>query len=70
MLQEPAAPQHGQVCNSGRNPAMKESKRTFDEVLIRISLQNREFSLIIVNVGGAGASRVGCDPGKGRHAGV
>lgn len=38
--------------------------------LIRISLQNREFSLIIVNVGGAGASRVGCDPGKGRHAGV
>lgn len=49
---------------------MKESKRTFDEVFIRISLQNREFSLIIVNVGGAGASRVGCDPGKGRHTGV
>ena len=35
---------------------MKESNRYLDEVFIRISLQNREFSRIIVYVGGAGAS--------------
>ena len=49
---------------------MKESNRVFDEVFMRISLQNREFSLIIVYVGGAGASRVGHDPVYGRHTGV
>ena len=37
---------------------------------MRISLQNREFSLIIVYAGGAGASRVGYDPVYGRHTGV
>ncbi len=41
---------------------MKESNRAFDEVFMRISLQNREFSLIIVYVSGAGASRLGHDP--------
>lgn len=51
-------------------PAMKESKRDFDEDLIRISLQKREFSLIIVYVSDAKATGVGHDPGKGRHAGV
>ena len=49
---------------------MKESKRAFDELFMRISLQNREFSLIIVYVGGAGASRVGYDPVYGRHTGM
>ena len=49
---------------------MKESNRAFDEVFMRISLQNREFSLIIVYVGGAGASRVGHDPVYGRHTGM
>ncbi|MEY8484831.1 hypothetical protein AALD74_23850, partial [Lachnospiraceae bacterium 48-21] len=39
--------QQGQVCSSGQNPSMKESNRTLDEVFKRISLQNREFSLII-----------------------
>jgi len=37
---------------------------------MRISLQNREFSLIIVYGGGAGASQMGHDPVYGRHAGV
>ena len=49
---------------------MKEPNRTFDEHFMRISLQNREFSLIIVYVGSAKASRVGHDPVYGRHAGV
>ena len=49
---------------------MKESNRAFDEVFMRISLQNREFSLIIVYGGGAGASQMGHDPVYGRHAGV
>ena len=49
---------------------MKESNRVFDEFFIRISLQNREFSLIIVYVGGAGALGVGPDPVYGGHAGV
>lgn len=49
---------------------MKDSNSAFDEVFIRISLQNREFSLIIVYVGSAKASRVGHDPVYGRHAGV
>jgi len=49
---------------------MKESKSFFEEDFIRISLQNREFSLIIINVGDAVASGVGHDPGYGRHAGV
>ncbi len=62
-MQEPFTSQKGQVWDSGRKPAMKESKRHLDEVFMRISLQNREFSLIIVNVGGAGASQVGRDPG-------
>ena len=70
MRQEPLAPQQGQVCNSGRNPFIKESKRAFDELFMRISLQNREFSLIIVYVGGAGASQVGHDPVYGRHTGM
>lgn len=69
-MQEPFAPQQGHVWDSGQKSAMKESKRSFDEVFMRISLQNREFSLIIVNVGGAGASQVGHDPGYGRHTGV
>ncbi len=51
-------------------PPMKEPNRTFDEHFMRISLQNREFSLIIVYVGGAGASRVGHDPVYGRHTGM
>lgn len=51
--QEPFVLHQGQVCSSGRNPSMKESKRAFDELFMRISLQNREFSLIIVYVGGA-----------------
>ncbi|MEY8483352.1 hypothetical protein AALD74_16090, partial [Lachnospiraceae bacterium 48-21] len=62
--------QQGQVCSSGQNPSMKESNRTLDEVFIRISLQNREFSLIIVYVGSAGVTRVGHDPVYGRHTGV
>ena len=66
----PLALQQGQVCSSERNPAMKESNRIFDELFMRISLQNREFSLIIVYVGGAGASRVGHDPVYGRHTGM
>ena len=70
MRQEPLAPQQGQVCNSGWNLFIKESNRAFDELFMRISLQNREFSLIIVYVGGAGASRVGHDPVYGRHTGV
>ena len=70
MRQDPFTPQQGQVCSSERNPAIKESNRIFDELFIRISLQNREFSLIIVYVGGAGASRVGHDPVYGRHTGV
>ena len=45
-----------EVCSSERNPAIKESNRIFDELFIRTSLQNREFSLIIIYVGGAGAS--------------
>ena len=49
-------PHQGQVCSSERNPAIKESNRIFDELFIRTSLQNREFSLIIMYVGGAGAS--------------
>ena len=53
-----------------RNLHMKDSNSAFDEVFIRISLQNREFSLIIVYVGSAKASRVGHDPVYGRHAGV
>ena len=36
---------------------------------MRISLENREFSLIIVNVSGAEATLVGHDPGYGRHGG-
>ena len=70
MRQAPLAPQQGQVCNSGRTPFIKESNRAFDELFMRISLQNREFSLIIVYVGGAGASRVGHDPVYGRHTGM
>ncbi len=46
---------------------MKESNRAFDEIFMRIS---REFSLIIVYVGGAGASRVGHDPVYGGHTGM
>ena len=46
------------------------SNRAFDELFMRISLQNREFSLIIVYVGGAGASQVGHDPVYGRHTGM
>ena len=42
----------------------------FDELFMRISLQNREFSLIIVYVGGAKASQVGHDPVYGRHTGM
>ncbi len=68
-MQEPFTSQKGQVWDSGRKLAMKELKRFFDEVFMRISLQNREFSLIIVNIGGAGVSQVGQDPGNGRHAG-
>ena len=49
---------------------MKESKRFLDEIFMRISLQNREFSLIIVSVGGAGALQVGHDPVNGGHPGV
>ena len=49
---------------------MKEPNRAFDELFMRISLQNREFSLIIVYVGGGGASRVGHDSVYGRHTGV
>ena len=49
---------------------MKESKSILDEVFIRISLQNRELFLIIINVSGAGALQVGHDPGNGRYAGV
>ena len=70
MRQEPLAPQQGQVCNSGWNLFIKESNRAFDELFMRISLQNREFSLIIVYVGGAGASQVGHDPVYGRHTGM
>ena len=70
MRQEPLAPQQGQVCNSGWNLFIKESKRAIDELFMRISLQNREFSLIIVYVGGAGASQVGHDPVYGRHTGM
>ena len=70
MWQDPFTPQQGQVCSSERNPAIKESNRIFDELFIRTSLQNREFSLIIVYVGVAGASRVGYDPVYGRHTGM
>jgi hypothetical protein len=49
---------------------MKESKRALDELFTRINLQNREFSLIIVYAGGAGASRVGHDPVYGRQTGM
>lgn len=49
---------------------MKESNRAFEEVFMRINLQNREFSLIIVYVGGAVASVVGHDPVYGGHTGV
>lgn len=65
-----AAPQQGQVCNSGWNPFIKESNRVFDELFMRISLQNREFSLIMIYVGGARASGVGHDPVYVRHTGV
>lgn len=49
---------------------MKESNRDFEEVFMRISLQNREFSLIIVGVGSAVVSQVGHDPVNGGHTGV
>ncbi len=62
------------IIDAVQNPSMKESNRTLDEVFIRIfiriSLQNREFSLIIVYVGSAGVTRVGHDPVYGRHTGV
>ena len=42
---------------------MKESNSAFEEDFMRISLQNSEFSLIIVSVGSALALRKGDDPG-------
>ena len=48
MQQKDSKEYAGQVSNSGRNWAIKVSKRNLDEVFIRISLQSSEFFLIII----------------------
>ena len=68
MRQEPLAPHWGQVLSWGWNPSIKESKSDLDEDLIRINLQNRDFSLIIIVSVALKASRLGYD--QSRKAGA
>ena len=64
MRQDPLAPQQGQVLSWGRNPFIKETKSDLDEDLIRINLQNRDFSLIIIVLVEPKASRLGYDQSR------